>query len=42
MDLFFNSDMLNPLLETNRKRDKRFNFVTFVVWSALIVEGGWW
>ena len=37
MDLFFDSDMMNPLLKTNGGRDRRFNFVIFVVWSALIV-----
>ena len=37
MGLFFNS-MVNPPLKTNARRDRRFNFVTFVVWSALIVS----
>ena len=34
--LFFDSDMVNPLLKTNARRDRRFNFFIFVVWSALI------
>ena len=40
MDLLFNSDIVNLLLKTNEGRDRRTNFVTFVVWSALIV-GEW-
>ena len=40
MNLFSNSDMMNPLLKTNARRDRRFNFVIFVVWRALIV-GRW-
>ena len=40
MDLFFDSDMVNPLLKTNARGDRRFNFVIFVVWSAIIV-GRW-
>ena len=40
MDLLFNSDILNLLLKTNMGRDRRPNFVIFVVWSALIV-GRW-
>ena len=27
MDLFFNSDMVNPLLNTNGRRDRRFNLL---------------
>ena len=27
MGLLFDSDMVNSLLKTNRKRDRRFNFV---------------
>ena len=38
--LFFDSDMTNPLLKTNGRRDRRFNFVSFVIWGALIV-GRW-
>ena len=37
MDLLFNSDIVNLLLKTNMGRDRRPNFVIFVVWSALIV-----
>ena len=37
-DLFFDSDLVNPLLKTNGRRDRRFNFVIFVVWNALIVD----
>ena len=40
MDLLFNSDIVNLLLKTNMGRDRRPNFVIFVVWSALIV-GRW-
>ena len=42
MDLAFNSDKVNLLLKTNGAggRDRRPNFVIFVVWSVLIV--GWW
>ena len=40
MDLFFDSDMVNPLLKTNARGDRRFNFVIFVVWRARIV-GSW-
>ena len=38
--LLFYSDMVNPLLKTNRRRDRRV-FFFFVVWSALIVDR-WW
>ena len=38
MDLFFDSNMLNHLLKTNGRRDRRFKFVIFLVWSALIVN----
>ena len=37
MDLFFDSDIVNPLLKTNGRRDRRFNFVAFIVWSALLL-----
>ena len=40
MDLLFNSDIVNLLLKTNMGRDRRPNFVIFVVWSARIV-GRW-
>ena len=40
MDLFFDSDMVNPLLKTNARRDRRFNFVIFIAWMAIIV-GRW-
>ena len=36
----FDSDMANPLLKTKGRRDRRFNVVIFMVWSALIV-GRW-
>ena len=39
MGFFFDSDMVNPLLKTNGRRD-RFNFVIFVVLSDLIVDRG--
>ena len=39
MGLFFDSDMVNPLLKTNARRG-RFNFVIFVIWSAVNV-GRW-
>ena len=38
MDLFFDSDMVNHLIKTNARRDRRFNFVIFVVWTAIIVD----
>ena len=38
MDLFFDSNMLNHSLKTNGRRDRRFKFVIFLVWSALIVN----
>ena len=34
----FDSDMVHPLLKTNWRRDRMFNFGIFVVWSALIVD----
>ena len=37
-DLFFDSDLVNPLLKTNGRRDRGFSLVIFVVWSALIVD----
>ena len=40
MNLFFNSDIANLLLKANGRRDKRHNFVIFIVWSILIV-GAW-
>ena len=38
MDLFFDSDMVNCLLRSSERRDRRFNFVIFAVWRALIVN----
>ena len=35
MDLFFSSDILKLLLKTNKLRERRSNFVIFVVWSAV-------
>ena len=40
MNLLFNSDKVNLLFKNSGGRDRRSNFVIFVVWSALIV-GGW-
>ena len=40
MDLVFNFDIVKLLLKTNAGRDRRPNFVIFVVWSALIA-GRW-
>ena len=40
MILLLNSDIVILLLKTDAVRDRRPNFVIFVVWSALIV-GGW-
>ena len=40
MDMLFNSDAVNRLLKTNGGRDRRPNFVIFLVWSGLIF-GGW-
>ena len=37
--LLFNSDIVDFLLKTNGGRDRRANFVIFVVWSSLIVGG---
>ena len=43
MDLLFNSDIVNLLIKANGGRDRRPNFVIFVIWTALIVSaGGWW
>ena len=39
MDLLFNSDIVNLLLKTNGGRHRKPNFVIFVVWSAVIVDG---
>ena len=41
MDMLFDSDIVNLLLKTNEGRERRPNFVIFVVWSALIV-GKWY
>ena len=38
--MFFDSDTVNPQLKTNARRDRRYNFVILVVWSAIIV-GRW-
>ena len=35
--MLFNSDIADFLLKTNEGRNRRPNFVIFVVWSALIV-----
>ena len=35
----FNSVIVNLLLNINRGRNKRSNFVIFVVWCTLIVSG---
>ena len=40
MHLLLNCDIVNLLLKTNLGRNRRPNFVIFVVWSALVV--GWW
>ena len=40
MDLLFNSDIVNHLLKINGGRNRKPNFVIFVIWSALIV-GRW-
>ena len=38
--LLSNSDIMNHLLKTTgRGRDRKTNFVIFVVWSTLIVDG---
>ena len=37
MDLLFNSDIMNLLLKTNGERGP--NFVIFVVWDVLIING---
>ena len=41
MNLLFISDIVNLLLKTNSKRLKIPNFVIFVIWSTLIIGGGW-
>ena len=41
MNLLFISDIVNVLLKTNSKRLKIPNFVIFVIWSTLIIGGGW-
>ena len=45
MNFFLNSDIVIILLKTKWGRERRLNFVIFVVWSALIVRGwvvvGW-
>ena len=44
MNLLFNSEIVNLLLETNGGwggREPTFSFFFFVVWSALIVGGRW-
>ena len=38
--LLFNSDIVNYILKTTKGRDRRPNFVKFVIWSALIA-GAW-
>ena len=38
--LLFNFDIMDFLFETNRGRDRRPNFVIFVVWSVLLLVGG--
>ena len=35
--LLFNSDIVNLLLKTNLGRNRRPNFVVFVVWNTLVV-----
>ena len=40
MYLLLNCDIVNFLLKTNLGKNRRPNFVIFVVWSALVV--GWW
>ena len=37
--LVFNSDISKILLDTNGGRDRKPNFVIFLVWSAFIVVG---
>ena len=41
MNLLFISGIVNVLLKTNSKRLKIPNFVIFVIWSTLIIGGGW-
>ena len=38
MNLLFNFDVVNLLLKNNGGKDRRPNFVIFVVWSALNVD----
>ena len=42
--LFFDSDMVNPLLKTNARRDRRFNFCYFCSLECFnfqqVVDGG--
>ena len=40
MNFFFNSDIANLLLKANGRRDRRHNFLIFIVRSTLIV-GAW-
>ena len=42
MDLLSNSDIMILLLKTNGERDRRPNFVTFLIWRALMLVAGWW
>ena len=42
MDLLSNSDILILLLKTNRGRDRRPNFVIFLIRRALMLVAGWW
>ena len=37
VNLLLNSDIVNLPLKTDSGRNRRPNFVTFVVWSALVV-----
>ena len=45
MNLLFDFDVVNLLLKNNGGRDRRLNFVNFVVWSALNIDSwvlvGW-
>ena len=42
MDLLSNSDIMILLLKTNGGRDRRPNFVIFLIWRALMLVAGWW
>ena len=42
MDLLSNSDIMILLLKTNGERDRRPNFVIFLIWRALMLVAGWW